>query len=82
MRMPLDLRRSPRVSLWPAEHSIGIFLNGMKFDEVVANRKRKLNLHSDLLDYFFSPTAGHVAAVRSLLYIVSNEVSLSETVPP
>jgi len=78
---PTRLRQSPRVSLWPAEHSIGLFLNGKKFDEVVANRKRKLNLHSELLDYFFGLTAGHVGAI-CLLYIVSNQVSLSETIPP
>ena len=55
---------------------MGILLDRVEFNEVVARRERKLNLHPDLLDNIFNWTAGHVGAIVQLLNIVSYNVSL------
>lgn len=73
---PPVLADAARVSLQPTETSMGILLDRVEFNEVVARRERKLNLHPDLLDNIFNWTAGHVGAIVQLLNIVSYNVSL------
>ena len=55
---------------------MGILLDQVEFNEVVARCERKLNLHSDLLDNIFNWTSGHVGAIVQLLHILSYQVSL------
>jgi hypothetical protein len=65
------LRPSARVSLRPGEQPIGLLLDRTEFDEVVARHEDHLNLHPDLLDFFFNLTTGHAGAVVRLLHLVS-----------
>jgi len=73
------LRSVARVSLWHEKQSIGLLLNRTEFNEVVAgytNRpERKLLLDSELQNYFYGLTGGHVGAVVELLHLVSYQVS-------
>lgn len=55
---------------------MGILLDRVEFNEVVARCERKLNLHPDLLDGIFNWTAGHVGAIVQLLHILSGQMSL------
>jgi hypothetical protein len=57
---------------------MGILLDRVEFNEVVARREPKLNLHPDLMDNIFNWTAGHVGAIIQLLNIVSYNVSLTD----
>lgn len=69
--VPLVLSNAARVSLRPTERSMGLLLNRLEFNEVVAQHERKLNMHPDLLDNIFNWTAGHVGAIVQLLHILS-----------
>ncbi|KAK2459548.1 hypothetical protein APHAL10511_008427 [Amanita phalloides] len=68
---PLILHGSARVSLWPAENPIGLFLSRTEFQEVVDRYHRRVKLDSDLLEYLFHLTGGHVGAIVGLLEIIS-----------
>ena len=72
---PLVLADEARVSLRPTERSLGLLLSRVEFDEVVARREPKLNLHPDLLDRILNWTTGHVGAIVQLLDIISSQVS-------
>jgi hypothetical protein len=77
---PPLLRSAARVSLWHEQHSIGLLLNRIEFNEVVAGYakrpERKLLLDPELQDHFYVLTGGHVGAVVELLHLVSYQVSL------
>lgn len=64
------------VSLQPRETSVGLLINRLEFDEVVARQQQKLHVHSDILDHDFEWTAGHIGAIARLLPMFSCQVSL------
>jgi hypothetical protein len=71
----LVIPQAARISLWPGEVSLGVFLNRSELNEVVSRFEPPLNLHPDLLDLIFAWTVGHAGVVVELLRIVSEQVS-------
>lgn len=76
IRTSIILPDAARVSLWPTESSVGLLLNRLEFDEVVARHCPKLHVHPDILNYIFNWTAGHAGAIAKLLLVFSFQVSL------
>ena len=71
-----------RISLRPntlLSEPVGLLLNREEFDDVV-KRSAEVLLDSDLQDFIFESTDGHVGAVTGLLEVLSKLVSSSDSI--